>query len=61
MNALATRIAGMTTAQIRAAVFAIGGGQVDEDRRAVRYYLLTEFEARMGEDAIDALHDELGM
>jgi len=61
MNALATRIARMSTAQIRAAVLVIGGGNVDQERRAVRYYLLNEFEARMGEDAADALLEQLGM
>lgn len=60
-NALTAGIAALTTEQIYTSVRAIGGGHVDTDQRMVRAYLIEELIAREGEQAGDALMDEVGL
>lgn len=51
-----------TTQQILDAIRLIGGDfRIDEDRRLVRASLIELYEEREGEEAADALMDELGM
>ena len=67
---LALRIASMATTAIHECVHAIGGapvahpvkpGHVSRDTNTVRAALLSEYERRMGVDALDALMAAIGL
>jgi hypothetical protein len=58
---LLDRIHGLDDDLLILCIMNIGGGPVDQDRRFVRAELLGEYEARNGEDAVDAVMDQLGM
>lgn len=60
-NALTAGIAALSTEQIYEAVRAIGGGYVDTDQRMVRAYLIEELITRDGDQAGNALMDEVGL
>lgn len=60
-NKLTQKIATLKTDMIVSALREMGGGLLDSDRMNVRTELLKAYEARQGEDAVDALMDELGL
>ena len=51
----------MQTKIIKEAIELIGGGAVDEHTRIARFYLLTEYETREGEEATDDLCEKIGL
>lgn len=61
LDTLKAKIATMTTKQIVLSVKMIGGGNVNEEQRAVRYFLINEFEEREGEQKADELMAAVGM
>lgn len=61
METLKNKVREMTTAQIVESVKLIGGGHVDTDRRMVRAALIDVYAEREGEEAADALMDEIGL
>lgn len=58
---LISKIATMDDALIVECCRQIGGGNVDEEHRMVRAYMLDEFEKRYGGEAVEELMDCLGM
>jgi len=58
---LIAKIAALTTEQIEAALVVINKrwNEYKQEERMVRAYMVDEFQARMGEDATDAILDKL--
>ena len=61
MEKLITKTRTYSTSQILDAVKLIGGGSVSAELTLVRAALIEVFKERNGDDAADALMDDLGM
>lgn len=60
-NVLRQAIEKFQTRSIVSLLTELGGGALEERQNMVRSELLSEYERRMGGDALDSLMDRLGM
>ncbi len=58
---LKNRIKAIDSKTLIEAIRLIGGGNVNTEKTMVRAYMLDEYEAREGEQAVEKLMSEMGM